>query len=71
MPRTIDVHDRMVELNLEAECSGRAFLDVAEPDFSPALRAGVGAAIYDGNPVASYQEWLDDVARTLRIMDPA
>jgi len=68
---TIDMHARMQDLDIESECSAPAFLDVAEPDFSPALRSAVGGAMYDGDPPATYLEWLDDVRRTLRLIDPS
>jgi len=41
----------------------------AEPLFSAVLRAGVGDALYDGLPLASYEEWLGDVRKSARIIE--
>jgi hypothetical protein len=42
---------------------------VAEPEFSADLRAKVGAALFDGEPVATFDDWLADVTRTLAVID--
>lgn len=42
----------------------------AEPLFSDRLRADAGGALYGGgNPPSTYAEWLDDVRRTVRMID--
>jgi len=42
-----------------------AFLEAAERGFSNELRAGIGHAMYDGQPDVSYQEFRDGLARVM------
>jgi len=60
---------RLQELGLVESCDIPAFMAAAEPTFTAELRAKVGAGLYDGDPMASYEEWLEDVKRTLRVID--
>ena len=66
---TGDMNIRMQALSLQAACDLPEFMGAAEPVFSGALRAGVGNALYDGAPTATYGEWLDDVRSVARSID--
>lgn len=66
---TIDMTTRLRELALQKDCDLPEFMAIAEPMFSPELRAGVGDALYDGNPSATYEEWLDDVRSVAKMID--
>lgn len=66
---TVDMNSRMRELGLRADCDLPEFMAAAEPLFSAELRAGVGSALYDDKPPATYEEWLDDVRRVVRVID--
>jgi hypothetical protein len=61
--------DRLEELDLRADCDSEEFLGAAEVQFSEELRATVGGALYDGDPPATYEEWLADVADSVRVID--
>ena len=50
-------------------CDLPEFLPIAEEQFSDKLREGVGSIIYDGEPVVSYEEWLADAERYIRVID--
>lgn len=66
---TNDLNVRLHELGLSADCDQAEFMGAAEPLFSAALREGVGAALYDGAPMATYDEWLQDVRKVIRSID--
>lgn len=66
---TIDMQTRLAELGLAETCDLPEFMAAAEPLFSDRLRTGAGGALYDGNPPATYSEWLDDVRSTVRMID--
>ncbi len=68
---TIDMQTRLTELELLETCDLPEFMAAAEPLFSDRLRADAGGALYGGggNPPATYAEWLDDVRRTVRMID--
>jgi hypothetical protein len=66
---TVDVNSRLAELGLRGTRKVPEFMTTGEPVFSAELRAGVGDAMYDGLPPASYQEWLADVQKVVRIID--
>ena len=66
---TVDMNERMRDLSLRAECDVEGVMRVAEPMFSAALRSGVGGAMYDGEPVVPYNDWLDEVRRSLQVID--
>lgn len=68
---TIDVNDRLRILGSRTECDADAFLRAAEPHFSALLRAEVGRSMYDGDPVVGYQDWLADVAKSVKMIDRA
>lgn len=66
---TVDLNERLRELGLRGTCDPGDFMASAEPVFSAELRAGVGDAMYDGLPPASYDEWLVDVQKTVAIIE--
>lgn len=66
---TVDLTRRLDELEPRPACDLDEFMTSAEPLFSPELRAGVGEALFDGQPSASYEDWLEDVRQTVRIID--
>jgi hypothetical protein len=66
---TADVNTRLQLLHLEADCDVPEFMAAAEPRFSASLRDRVGAALFDGDPVSTYQDWLADVGRVIRAID--
>jgi hypothetical protein len=60
---------RMRELGIVQSCDMPEFLAAAEPQFSQRLRSGVGAALFDGDPVMTYQDWVADVKKVVRMID--
>ena len=66
---TTDMNTKLRELGLAESCDVPAFVAAAEPSFSADLRAKVGAGLYDGDPMATYQDWLADTKRTLAVID--
>ena len=66
---TTDMNTKLGDLGLADTCDVPAFLAGAEPVFSAELRAKVGAALFDSDPVATYDDWLADIARTLAVID--
>jgi len=66
---TVDLNARLDELGLRNTCTLQAFMATAEPVFSAELRGGVGDAMYDGLPPATYEEWLADVQKTASIIE--
>ncbi len=66
---TIDMNTRLRGLGLAGECDIPTFLAAAEPHFSVELKEGAGALLFDGNPPTTYQDWLDDVRKVLRMIE--
>lgn len=66
---TSDMNTRLRALGLADECDAPQFMATAEPLFTARLREGVGAALFDGDPVLTYQDWLDDVGKVLGVID--
>jgi hypothetical protein len=66
---TVDMMPRMRELGIVQSCDMPEFLAAAEPQFSQRLRSGVGAALFDGDPVMTYQDWVADVKKVVRMID--
>lgn len=66
---TVDLNERLRALGPRGTCKLAEFMATAEPVFSPELRAGVGEAMYDGLPPATYGERLADVQKTARIIN--
>ena len=44
-------------------------MQVADGIFSSELKSSVGGAIWDGNPVGTYEDWLTDVRKSVRMID--
>lgn len=66
---TADLNQQLQALSLQADCDLEEFMAAAEPLFSEKVRAGAGNALYDGDPVATYEEWLADVRKVVRSID--
>lgn len=66
---TVDADQHLESLDLAGGCDAPSFLATAEPLLSPELRARVGGAMYDGEPVVGYQEWLDGVGKVVAIIE--
>ena len=66
---TADMNIRLRDLNLQDGCDAPEFLAAAEPLFSSRLKSGIGDVLFDGNPVSTYDDWLGDVRRELRVID--
>ena len=66
---SVDLNERLRTLGLRASCDVPEVVGIGEPLFSPALRAGVGNAMYDGDPPATYDEWRADLLRSLQVID--
>ena len=47
-------------------CTAADFLDAATPAFSDELKQGIGAALYDGSPNATYEQFLSEVQNVIR-----
>lgn len=60
---------RLDDLGLRSACDAPEFLAAAEREFSEELRATVGQVLFDGQPVATYEEWLADVERSVSVID--
>ena len=41
----------------------------AQGQFSPELRAGIGGALYDGSPAASWEQFEAEALRALSVLD--
>lgn len=65
----IDLDRHLESLKPAVRCSIEDVLAVGEEAFSDELRAGVGGAMYDGEPAVSYEEWLDDVRSVLGVLE--
>jgi hypothetical protein len=66
---TTTVGLRLQEVGLLGTCKVATFLPAAEREFSDALRATIGSALYDGNPVATYEQFHAEVEHVLSVLD--
>lgn len=62
---TTALTDRMIRLGILQNCTMPAFLDEAAAAFSSEMKSRIGAALSDGNPPASYEEFIDRLSRTM------
>jgi hypothetical protein len=62
-------NDYLRELGLHASCDVPEFVTAAEAEFSPELREGVGDALYDGAPPATYEDWKSELQLMLGVID--
>lgn len=65
----IDLDQHLESLNTPVNCSIEDVLARGEQAFSDELRAAVGAAMYDGDPAVTYEEWLNDVRSVLGVLE--
>lgn len=66
---SVRANNHLREIGLHATCDVPEFLEAAEAEFSPELKRSVGEVLYDGAPPASYEDWLDDLTRTIAVID--
>jgi hypothetical protein len=64
-----DLNQQLQALSLQADCDLPEFMAAAEPLFSAKVRAEAGNAMFDGDPPATYEEWLADVRKVVRSID--
>lgn len=60
---------KLNDLGLLASCDVAEFLPIAEGQFSPHLRAGIGNVIFDGDPVGTEADWRARLHRAIGIID--
>lgn len=60
---------RLEQLGLIGKCGAADFLAAAEPEFGEDLKARVGDALYDGDPIATYDQFLDMARNAVRTLD--
>lgn len=65
---SVDLNERLRTLGLRGSCDVSEVMGIAEPLFSPALRSGVGAAMFDGEPVVGYEQWRADLLKMLQVI---
>ncbi|MDQ3493485.1 MAG: hypothetical protein M3452_09545 [Chloroflexota bacterium] len=66
---TSDMNTRLRALGLVGQCEVSPFLASAETHLSDELKEGVGAILYDDQPPSTYEDWLEDVRRFLRVIE--
>ena len=62
---TTALTDRMIALGILQTCTMPAFLDQAAREFSPDMKARIGAVLNDGSPPATYEEFLERLGRIM------
>ena len=60
---------RLNELGLLDSCDAPTFLEAAKTGFSDELQGGIGATLFDGQPLASRGDWEETLFRAIRIID--
>lgn len=60
---------RLNDLGLLPSCDVPEFLPIAEAQFTPELRAGIGNVLFDAEPVATESDWRARLARAIGIID--
>jgi hypothetical protein len=60
---------RLDELGLLDSCDAPTFLEAAKTGFSDELQGGIGATLFDGQPLASRGDWEETLFRAIRIID--
>jgi len=74
------IHDAMVLATIAAglhmdrhgllgTCESAAFMEIAGPAFGEPFRAGIGDALYDAAPVATWDQFLFELQRVVRVID--
>ena len=65
----IDLDQHLESLDPPLSCGVEPILATGQRSFSDDLHAGVGGAMYDGEPVVTFEDWLDDVRSVLRVIE--
>lgn len=65
----IDLDQYLESLDPPVNCDIEDVLARGEQAFSGELRSAVGAAMYDGDPAVTYEEWLNDVRSVLGVLE--
>jgi hypothetical protein len=60
---------RVDELGIRDTCQMEEFWPIAEATFSEAARSGAGSVLYDGNPTATWDDWVADAKRSVGVID--
>lgn len=60
---------RLDDLGLLDSCDAPTFLEAADTGFSDELHDGIGATLFDGQPVATRDDWAEELLRAIRIID--
>ena len=60
---------RLDELGLLASCDAPTFLEAAKTGFSDELLSGIGATLFDGQPLAGRGDWEETLFRAILIID--
>jgi hypothetical protein len=60
---------RLDDLGLLDSCDAPTFLEAADTGFSDELHDGIGATLFDGQPVATRDDWAAELLRAIRIID--
>jgi hypothetical protein len=60
---------RLEQLGLVGKCNAADFLAAAQAEFIQDLKDRVGGALYDGEPVATYDQFLAVVQNAVRTLD--
>jgi hypothetical protein len=66
---TVTLPRHMDEIGLLGECSAAQILTGALPEFDAEHRAGIGTALYDGSPVATWEQYMTETEKSLSILD--
>lgn len=66
---TTTVGLRLQKLGLLNTCKVAIFLPAAEREFSDTLKSKIGAVLYDGNPIATYEQFHAEVEYVLGVLD--
>ena len=60
---------RLDDLGLLDSCDAPTFIEAAKLGFSDELQDGIGATLFDGQPVATRNDWDAALFRAIRIID--
>ena len=60
---------RLNDLGLLGTCKAEDFVATADPLFGDQFRAGIPSMLYDGAPTATWEQFLFDLRRAIKIID--